>query len=79
MPRESLFNALIGAEKKLEQIKADLSAQKKLIRFLKMKTNKTHIPNEETIKAIQECEKGGNSRTYNNYGEFLKDIENGLC
>ena len=39
----------------------------------------SHIPNNETIKAIKECEQGGNSTTYSNYAEFLKELESEQC
>lgn len=35
---------------------------------------KKYIPNDETIKAMQECEQGGNSTRYNSYDEFLKEV-----
>ena len=35
----------------------------------------SHIPNDETIKALEECEAGGNGKAYDSYDEFVREIE----
>ena len=80
MDKRSLFNALLNAEKKFERMRENLNVQKELIKFLKAKTKKkideiSYIPNDETLKAMAECEQGGNSTTYNSYDDFLKDFK----
>lgn len=39
----------------------------------------SHEPNDETIRAIEECEKGGGGKVYASYDEFLKEIERELA
>ena len=80
MTKRQIFSALLNAEKKLEKIKADLEKQKELVDFLKAKSKKkideiSYMPNDETIKALQECDQGGNSTTYKNYDEFLNEFK----
>ena len=41
----------------------------------KIETIETHVPNDETIQAIKECEQGLNSTKYSNYDDFLKEFE----
>ena len=65
---------------KYEKMKSDLENQKNLVSFLKAKSKKkineiSYTPNDETIKAIQECEQGGNSKSYNSYDDFLKELK----
>ena len=38
----------------------------------------SHEPNDETIKALQECE-AGNGKVYANYSDFVKEIEKELA
>ena len=63
-----------GNQKLFTAIKALLNAQPNL-KFKIEKFNKiSYTPNDETIKAMQECEQGGNSTGYNSYDEFLKEF-----
>ena len=71
MTKRQIFN---------EKMKSDLENQKNLVSFLKAKSKKktneiSYTPNDETIKAIQECEQGGNSKSYNSYDDFLKELK----
>ncbi len=80
MTKRQIFNALLNAEKKYEKMKSDLENQKNLVSFLKAKSKKkineiSYTPNDETIKAIQECEQDGNSKSYNSYDDFLKELK----
>lgn len=35
----------------------------------------SHEPNDETIRALKECERGEGGKVYANYADFLKEIE----
>ena len=35
----------------------------------------SHEPNDETIRALKECESGEGGKVYANYADFLKEIE----
>lgn len=39
----------------------------------------SHIPNDETIKALEECEAGNNGKAYASYDEFVREIERELA
>ena len=39
----------------------------------------SHEPNDETVKALQECEAGGSGKVYANYSDFVKEIEKELA
>lgn len=39
----------------------------------------SHEPNDETIKALEECEAGGNGKVYASYNEFVREIERELA
>lgn len=41
----------------------------------KIETMDAHIPNDDTMQAIKECEQGLNSTKYNNYDDFLKEFK----
>jgi hypothetical protein len=38
---------------------------------------KNHIPNEETIASMKECDEGKNLTRYDNIDDFFKDVFNG--
>lgn len=35
----------------------------------------SHIPNDETIRALEECERGEGGTIYESYADFVKEIE----
>ena len=37
--------------------------------------NNDEIPNDDTLKAMQECGKG-NSKTYNNFASYMQEADN---
>ena len=38
-----------------------------------------HIPNDETIEAIRECESGKSGEFYNSFSDFLKEAKAESC
>ncbi|MGX3010797.1 hypothetical protein ACWIUD_04415 [Helicobacter sp. 23-1044] len=57
-----------------EKMNATLSAESDICEF-----GYSHEPNDETIKALQECEAGGNGKVYASYSDFVKEIEKELA